>query len=72
MKMALPGDGEDIEWLHSLLLDVQLEHFHTRIIDELQVRKKSKDYAIDPIINAKAFTKFCFNCNYLKSIFIFR
>lgn len=35
--MALPDDSDDKEWLHSLLLDVQLEHFHTRIIDELQV-----------------------------------
>lgn len=35
--MALSDEGEDKEWLHSLLLDVQLEHFHTRIIDELQV-----------------------------------
>lgn len=39
--MALNDDGCDKEWLHSLLLDVQLEHFHTRIIDELQVRFKS-------------------------------
>lgn len=35
--MALPDDGDDKEWLMSLLIDVQLEHFHTRIIDELQV-----------------------------------
>lgn len=39
--MALPDDGDDKEWLHSLLLDVQLEHFHTRIIDELQVSYKN-------------------------------
>lgn len=39
--MALTDDGDDKEWLHSLLLDVQLEHFHTRIIDELQVCFKS-------------------------------
>lgn len=38
--MVLPSDGEDKEWLHSLLSDVQLEHFHTRIIEELQVRFK--------------------------------
>lgn len=38
--MVLPSDGEDKEWLHSLLSDVQLEHFHTRIIEELQVRLK--------------------------------
>lgn len=37
MKMALTDEGDDKDWLHSLLLDVQLEHFHTRIIDELQV-----------------------------------
>lgn len=35
--MALSDDGDDKEWLRSLLIDVQLEHFHTRIIDELQV-----------------------------------
>lgn len=40
MKMALADDGDDNDWLHSLLLDVQLEHFHTRIIDELQVSYK--------------------------------
>jgi len=38
--MALTDDGDDKEWLHSLLVDVQLEHFHTRIIDELQVSFK--------------------------------
>lgn len=38
--MALSDDGDDKEWLRSLLLDVQLEHFHTRIIDELQVSYK--------------------------------
>lgn len=38
--MALPDDGDDKEWLMSLLVDVQLEHFHTRIIDELQVSLK--------------------------------
>lgn len=38
--MALTDDGDDNDWLHSLLLDVQLEHFHTRIIDELQVSFK--------------------------------
>lgn len=39
--MALSDEGDDKEWLHSLLLDVQLEHFHTRIIDELQVSHKN-------------------------------
>lgn len=39
--MVLPSDKEDKDWLHSLLLDVQLEHFHTRIIDELQVSYKN-------------------------------
>jgi len=38
--MALSDDRDDKEWLHNLLLDVQLEHFHTRIIDELQVSFK--------------------------------
>lgn len=38
--MALTDDGDDKEWLHGLLVDVQLEHFHTRIIDELQVSFK--------------------------------
>jgi len=41
--MVLPGDEENKDWLHSLLLDVQLEHFHTRIIDELQVSFKNVD-----------------------------
>lgn len=41
--MSLSDEGEDKEWLHSLLLDVQLEHFHTRIIDELQVSLKKLD-----------------------------
>jgi len=40
MKMALTEDGDDKEWLQSLLLDVQLEHFLNRIIDELQVSLK--------------------------------
>lgn len=40
MKMALTDDGDDKEWLQSLLLDVQLEHFLNRIIDELQVSLK--------------------------------
>jgi len=38
--MALPDDGDDKEWLQSLLSDVQLEHFLNRIIDELQVSLK--------------------------------
>jgi len=38
--MALTDDGDDKEWLQSLLLDVQLEHFLNRIIDELQVSLK--------------------------------
>lgn len=38
--MALTEDGDDKEWLQSLLLDVQLEHFLNRIIDELQVSLK--------------------------------
>jgi len=38
--MALTDDGDDKEWLQSLLLDVQLEHFLNRIIDELQVSFK--------------------------------
>jgi len=38
--MALTDDVDDKEWLQSLLLDVQLEHFLNRIIDELQVSLK--------------------------------
>jgi hypothetical protein len=38
--MALTDDGDDKEWLHSLLVDVQLEHFLSRIIEELQVSFK--------------------------------
>lgn len=38
--MALTDDGDDKEWLQSLLSDVQLEHFLNRIIDELQVSLK--------------------------------
>lgn len=38
--MALTDDGDDTEWLQSILLDVQLEHFLSRIIDELQVSLK--------------------------------
>jgi len=38
--MALTDDGDDKEWLQSLLSDVQLEHFLNRIIEELQVNFK--------------------------------
>ncbi|XP_060865343.1 activated CDC42 kinase 1 isoform X1 [Metopolophium dirhodum] len=37
--MALTDDVDDKEWLQSLLLDVQLEHFLNRIIDELQITR---------------------------------
>uniref|UniRef100_A0A2S2Q9B8 non-specific protein-tyrosine kinase n=1 Tax=Sipha flava TaxID=143950 RepID=A0A2S2Q9B8_9HEMI len=46
--MALPSDGDDKEWLMSLLVDVQLEHFHTRIIDELQITRLSHFEYVKP------------------------
>ncbi|VVC34758.1 Hypothetical protein CINCED_3A001580 [Cinara cedri] len=46
--MTLSDEGEDKEWLHSLLLNVQLEHFHTRIIDELQITRLSHFEYVKP------------------------
>lgn len=64
--MALTDDGgDDKEWLYSLLLDVQLEHFHTRIIDELQVRFK-----ILTIFFCKSFKREFYYYNVLIYLFL--
>ncbi|XP_050523839.1 activated CDC42 kinase 1 [Daktulosphaira vitifoliae] len=46
--MALPDTYNNKEWLQKLLSDVQLEHFITRITDELQITRLSHFEYVKP------------------------